>query len=146
MDNQVEIRIKGQESKIPFYATDEAAGADICAKLVESIFIHPGEFKIIPTALFLSIPRGYEVQIRPRSGLAAKNGITVLNSPGTIDSDYRGEVCVILINHGKEVFEVKDGMRIAQMVVAKVYQGNFKIAEELTATLRAENGFGHTGV
>ena len=145
MEKKVKIIIKG-EREIPFYATAGAAGADICAKLEESIFLKTGEIKIIPTGLFVSIPNGYEIQVRPRSGLAAKNGVSVLNSPGTIDSDYRGEISVILINHGKETFEVKDGMRIAQIVVAKVYQVDFERAELLTSTARGDGGFGHTGL
>jgi dUTP pyrophosphatase len=145
MEKKIKIFVKG-ERELPFYATDGAAGADICAKLEESVFLNPLEIKIIPTGLFVSIPNGYEIQVRPRSGLAAKNGVTVLNTPGTIDSDYRGEICVILINHGKETFEVKDGMRIAQIVVAKVTLADFERAEELTLTARADRGFGHTGV
>jgi dUTP pyrophosphatase len=140
----VKILVKG-ESDHPFYATSGAAGADVRAKLKESIFLHPSEVKIIPTGLFFEIPEGFEIQVRPRSGLAAKHGVTVLNSPGTIDSDYRGELCVILINHSAEVFEVTDGMRIAQIVVARALQAEFVTVEELSPSARGMGGFGHTG-
>ena len=140
----VKVITKGKN--IPFYATKGAAGADISASVEESVTIAPGEIKIIPTGLFFEIPAGYEMQVRPRSGLAAKHGITVLNAPGTIDCDYRGEVCVILINHSKAPFVVEDGMRVAQIVIAKVEQVEFTSGEELSATVRGSGGFGHTGV
>ncbi|MCI5051922.1 MAG: dUTP diphosphatase [Simkaniaceae bacterium] len=133
------------ESLLPTYGSEEAAGADVRANIEESIEIEPGEVKLIPTSVRMALPEGYEVQVRPRSGLALKHGITVLNTPGTIDSDYRGELCVILINHGDEPFEVTPKMRIAQIVVAPVLRARFEIHENLTATTRGENGFGHSG-
>jgi dUTP pyrophosphatase len=108
--------------------------------------IAPGEVTLIPTGIFIEVPEGYEAQIRPRSGLALKHGITLLNTPGTIDSDYRGEVKIIMINLGREPFTVEDGMRIAQMTFSRVYRGNFIKTESLTATGRSGGGFGHTGI
>ena len=144
-DNEI-IRVKGDEDKIPFYATAGAAGADIKAKLEENLVLAPGKRAIVPTGLYFEIPLGYEIQVRPRSGLAAKHGITVLNTPGTIDSDYRGELKVILINLSEEEFIIEDGMRIAQIVVAKAYQFEFLLQNELSSTARGSLGFGHTGV
>jgi dUTP pyrophosphatase len=118
---------------------------DIAASIKENIEINPGEKSIIPTGLILSIPKGFEVQIRPRSGLAAKKGISVLNTPGTIDADYRGEIKVILINLGKENFIVENGLRIAQMVVCPIVQANFEEVKDLDKTTRGEGGFGSTG-
>ncbi len=116
------------------------------AYLESAILIAPGTSALIPTGLKMAIPEGYEVQVRPRSGLALKNQITVLNTPGTIDCDYRGELCVILINHGKEAFSIEPGMRIAQIVLAPVVQAEFILQEDpLPQTLRGESGFGHTG-
>ncbi|PCI75262.1 dUTP diphosphatase [Candidatus Aerophobetes bacterium] len=129
----------------PVYASKGAAGADIRAFIREDITLMPGDIKIIPTGLKCEIPQGFEIQVRPRSGLAAKEGVTVLNSPGTIDSDYRGEIAVILINHGKAPFIVKNQMRIAQIVVAQVTSAIFEDANELSLTARGEGGFGHTG-
>ena len=145
-DKKVKVVVKSEGGKVPFYASDGAAGADVSAKLEGSVFLQPSEVKGISTGLFFDIPSGYEIQVRPRSGLALKYGITVLNSPGTIDCDYRGELCVILINHSKNIFEVKDGMRIAQIVVAQSHQVDFIEGKELSCTVRGENGFGHTGV
>lgn len=134
-------------AQAPVYSTKEAAGADIRAFLPDGpITLLPGEFHMIPTGIRLEIPVGYEVQVRPRSGLAAKHGITVLNSPGTIDSDYRGEVKVILINHGKEEFRINSGDRIAQLVAARVEQALFQLSDELNDSERGEGGFGSTGV
>ena len=130
---------------LPIYASALAAGADIKAYLKEPVFIEPGASALIPTGLRFAIPAGYEIQIRPRSGLALKNQVTVLNSPGTIDADYRGEVGVILINHGKETFIVTPGMRIAQIVLARVEGAIFSLEESLASTSRGEGGFGHTG-
>ena len=145
--NKVNIKFVAQEGAIiPEYKTSGAAGADVCAFLSEPVVIKSGEFAMIPTGLSFAIPEGYEIQVRPRSGLAAKNGVTVLNTPGTIDSDYRGEVKVILINHGKDAFTVNNGDRIAQLIVAPVTQGIFEKAEELDSTERGEGGFGSTGV
>jgi dUTP pyrophosphatase len=137
--------IATDEEFLPVYASEQAAGADVKACIDAPVILEPGCRALIPTGLRFAIPSGYEIQVRPRSGLALKHGIAVLNSPGTIDADYRGEVCVILINHGKEPFEIVRGMRIAQIVVASVVQGQFVIAESLMATSRGEGGFGHTG-
>lgn len=145
--NKVNIKFVAQEGAIiPEYKTSGAAGADVCAFLSEPVIIKSGEFAMIPTGLSFAIPEGYEIQVRPRSGLAAKNGVTVLNTPGTIDSDYRGEVKVILINHGKDAFTVNNGDRIAQLIVAPVTQGVFEKTDELDSTERGEGGFGSTGV
>ena len=132
-------------AKLPSYQTAGAAGADICAFLSEDEIIRKGERKIIPTGLSFAIPSGFEVQVRPRSGLAAKNGVTVLNAPGTIDSDYRGEIKVILINLGQEDFTVRNGDRIAQIVVSPVTTGTFSKVESLDQTERGSGGFGSTG-
>ena len=145
--NKVNIKFVAQEGAIiPEYKTSGAAGADVCAFLSEPVVIKSGEFAMIPTGLSFAIPEGYEIQVRPRSGLAAKNGVTVLNTPGTIDSDYRGEVKVILINHGKDAFTVNNGDRIAQLIVAPVTEGIFEKTDELDSTERGEGGFGSTGV
>lgn len=137
--------IADDESLLPAYASTQAAGADVKASLENDVIIPAGGSALIPTGLRVAIPEGYEIQIRPRSGLALKEQITVLNTPGTIDADYRGEIRVILINHGKKDFTVTPGMRIAQLVVAQVLQANFISANELSATERGEGGFGHTG-
>lgn len=134
------------EELIPLYGSEFAAGADLRSASREEIIILPHQTALIPTGIKMSIPDGYEVQIRPRSGLAFKNQITVLNSPGTIDADYRGEVKVLLINHGKESFSITYGMRIAQMVLSPVVQADFQLDHQiLTSTARGEGGFGHTG-
>ena len=134
------------DSLIPHYETELASGADVRAALSEPKILAPGEYARVPTGIKLEIPPGYEVQVRPRSGLAAKQGVTVLNTPGTIDADFRGEVQVILINLGKEPFTILPGMRIAQFVVAPVIQAHFFSQKEArTATARGEGGFGHTG-
>ena len=138
------VLIQITDSKMPEMATAGAAGYDLCAS--KSIIIKSGEFEKVPTGIKISMPTGLEAQIRPRSGLAAKHGITVLNAPGTIDSDYRGEICVLLINHGKKDFVIEPGMRIAQMVFAKVIKVNFEQVEQLDETNRGESGFGSTGV
>ena len=134
------------ESLVPFYASAQAAGADIKANIEQLLVILPGTSTLVPTGLFLDIPEGYEVQIRPRSGLALKNGITVLNSPGTIDADYKGQIGVILINHSTVPFVVEPKMRIAQMVLQKVEQASFVRVEELQTSLRGEAGFGSSGL
>ena len=118
---------------------------DVVASLEESISLEPGERALVPTGLALAIPVGYEVQVRPRSGLALKHGVTVLNSPGTIDSDYRGEVGIILVNHGSKAFEVRRGERVAQLIVSRVVQVELNLVEELSETQRGTGGFGHTG-
>ena len=145
--NTVNIKFVAKEGVlVPAYKTSGAAGADVCAYLDKPVTIKKGTRAMIPTGLFCAIPDGYEIQVRPRSGLAAKNGVIVLNTPGTIDSDYRGEICVILINLGDEDFTVQNGDRIAQLVVAPVTQGIFVRAEQLDETERGAGGFGSTGV
>jgi dUTP pyrophosphatase len=133
------------EEFLPAYMTKDAAGADIKAYVKETVIIPPHQSALIPTGIYVAIPEGFEIQIRPRSGLALKHQVTVLNTPATIDADYRGEIKVILINHGKEPFLVTNGMRIAQIVVAQVVRGNFMVGTELTSTERGVRGFGHTG-
>lgn len=146
-DRQVIVPVTSDEgTELPNYSSADASGADVRAFLKEEILIPSGESRLIPTGLRLAIPSGFEIQVRPRSGLALKNQITVLNTPGTIDADYRGEIGVILINHGKEDFIVQPGMRIAQFVLAPVFQASFILTEELAFTLRGEGGFGHTGI
>jgi len=146
LNQDVFVRLESKEIQLPFYATQGAAGADVQAYLPEKIEILPGEYKLIPTGLFFEIPEGHEMQVRPRSGLAFKNGVTVLNTPGTIDSDYRGELKVILINHSKKTFVVENGMRIAQVVITPYTRANFTVQEkEFSQTVRGEGGFGHTG-
>jgi len=133
------------ESCLPAYASEEAAGADARANIREDIVLPSGESVLIPTGIKAAIPPGYEIQVRPRSGLALKEQITVLNTPGTIDADYRGEIAIILINHGKKPFIIKPGMRIAQLVLAQALQARFLPVEELAETKRGAGGFGHTG-
>lgn len=130
---------------LPAYGTDHSAGMDLRANLNEEVILRPFERKLIPTGLFIELPQGYEAQVRPRSGLAIKKGITVLNSPGTIDADYRGEIMVILINLSQEDFVIQHGERIAQMVVASHEKVEWKAVEELEETERGDGGFGHTG-
>lgn len=145
--NEVDIKlIANKGAVVPCYKTAGAAGADVCALLDDKVVLKPGERTILPTGLFFEIPQGYEIQVRPRSGLAAKNGVTVLNTPGTIDSDYRGELKVILINLGDSDFEISSGDRIAQIVVAPVTLGNFIQVESISETERGTGGFGSTGV
>ncbi|MCI7578035.1 MAG: dUTP diphosphatase [Spirochaetia bacterium] len=145
--NEVDIKIIANKGAVvPCYKTAGAAGADVCALLDDKVVLKPGERTILPTGLFFEIPQGYEIQVRPRSGLAAKNGVTVLNTPGTIDSDYRGELKVILINLGDSDFEISSGDRIAQIVVAPVTLGNFIQVESISETERGTGGFGSTGV
>jgi len=143
---QVLVKLVRQGAKLPAYATEGSAGCDLCASLDTMVVLEPGATALIPTGLALSIPQGYEAQVRPRSGLAAKCSVTVLNTPGTIDSDYRGEVKVILINLGKNPFTIHDGDRIAQMVFSRYEQGDFQIREDLAETARGSGGFGSTGV
>ncbi len=130
---------------LPAYATEGSAGMDLCAHIHESVVLEPLERKLISTGLFIELPTGYEAQIRPRSGLALKHGITCLNSPGTIDADYRGEIGVILINLSNEMQVIKTGDRIAQMVIAPVTQISWELATALTPTNRGAGGFGSTG-
>lgn len=131
---------------LPSYSTLLSAGMDIRANLDEAITLQPGERRLIPTGLFIALPEGYEAQIRPRSGLAIKHGITVLNSPGTIDADYRGEVGIILINHSDKAFVIEDGERVGQMVVARYSRVEWQETDSLDETERGAGGFGHTGV
>ena len=130
---------------LPEYATSQSAGLDLRAHLAEPLLLLPGERALIPTGLRMALPPGWEAQVRPRSGLALKQGITVLNSPGTIDADYRGPVGVILINHGADSFSVQPGERIAQLVFARFEQAVWQPVKELDQTERAEGGFGHSG-
>ncbi len=131
---------------LPAYATEQSAGMDLRANIDGPIVLHPLERRLIPTGLHIALPEGYEAQVRPRSGLALKHGITVLNAPGTIDADYRGEVGVVLINLSGEDFVVADGERIAQLVVARYEQACLEEVEQLDETVRGEGGYGHTGV
>lgn len=143
---QMQIKIINKSKhELPSYATIAAAGMDLRANLDEPIVLKSLERALVPTGLFLEIPIGYEAQIRPRSGLAFKNGLTVLNSPGTIDADYRGEIKVILVNLSKEDFTINDSERIAQMIIAKHEQAEWVVAEELAETNRGQGGFGSTG-
>lgn len=142
---KVEV-INAGSQPLPTYATEQSAGMDLRANLKEPVVLKPMERKLIPTGLYIALPEGYEAQIRPRSGLALKKGITVLNSPGTVDADYRGEVGVLLINLSQEDFIVENGERIAQMVVARHEKVEFEIVEILSETARGAGGYGHTGV
>ena len=131
---------------LPGYATPLSAGMDIRANLAEPVVLKPLERKLIPTGLYIALPEGYEAQMRPRSGLALKHGITLLNTPGTIDADYRGEICIILVNLSSETFMIEDGERIAQMVIARHEQAVWQEVDVLDETERGAGGFGHTGV
>ena len=146
----IQIKIQHIENKysdipLPEYATEGSSGLDLRASVDSEMKIEKGKVGLVPTNLRVEIPVGYEIQVRPRSGLAAKNGIGILNSPGTIDSDYRGEIKVILFNFGEEDFVIKRGDRIAQMVLSKVYRANLVVADDLNDSKRGEGGFGHTG-
>ena len=149
MTSPVEILIKqlphSEGLPLPASMTSGSAGCDLTAAVTDDVVLKPGERALIPTGLILDIPEGFEGQIRPRSGLAINHGITLPNSPGTIDSDYRGEVKVILMNLGQDDFVVRRGERIAQMIISSVEKVRFVLREELTATARSEGGFGHTG-
>ena len=140
----VKVINKGSQP-LPQYATPQSAGMDLRANNEEPITLRPLERKLIPTGLYIALPAGYEAQVRPRSGLALKHGITVLNSPGTIDADYRGEIGVLLINLSNEDFVINNGERIAQMVIARHEQAEFQLVEELDETERGTGGYGHTG-
>ncbi|MGP1438178.1 MAG: dUTP diphosphatase [Treponema sp.] len=131
---------------MPEYKTDGAAGADLCAYITESLKLKPMERRLIPTGVFVELPNGYELQVRPRSGLALKYGVTVLNTPGTVDSDYRGELQVLLINFGNEDFVINPGDRIAQAIITNVSRADFTIAFSLSSTARGDSGYGSTGV
>ena len=149
-EDDIEVALKPLDHavglKLPTYATTQSAGMDLTAALEEALELDAGERALIPTGLSIALPQGFEAQIRPRSGLAINHGVTVLNSPGTIDADYRGEIKVILINHGKEPFTVQRGMRIAQMVVERYTHVNWKVVGDLPENEeRGEGGFGSTG-
>lgn len=131
---------------MPAYQTAQSAGMDLHAWLKEPVTIAPGERRMIGTGLHIALPAGYEAQVRPRSGLAFKNGITVVNSPGTIDADYRGEIGIVLINHGNDAFTINSGDRIAQMVIAQYSQAVWEPVKELDSTARGEGGYGHSGM
>lgn len=137
--------INKSKHPLPQYATEQSAGMDLRANLSEPIVLKPLQRCLVPTGLFIALPKGFEAQVRPRSGLALKKGIGVLNAPGTIDADYRGEVCVILVNLSSEDFIVEDGERIAQMVVARHEKAEWRMVETLDETERGAGGFGHTG-
>ena len=148
--NELNIKVKRLSDEfadipLPVYATHGSAGLDIAAAVKEEVIIPKGKIRLVPTDFSVEIPEGYEIQVRPRSGLALKHGITVLNSPGTIDSDYRGEVKIILINLGEEDYKISRGERVAQLVVSKVYQAKFSEADNLNDSHRGEGGFGHSG-
>ena len=135
-----------KELPLPAYMSDHAAGMDLYAAVDEEVTIASGAWRLVPTGLQIAIPEGFEAQVRPRSGLALKQGVSVLNTPGTVDADYRGEVGVILMNHGKENLVIKRGDRIAQMIINKIERIRFEEVSELPSTVRGEGGFGHTGV
>jgi dUTP pyrophosphatase len=149
MTDTTTVRVRrlphGADLDLPAYATAQSAGMDLLAAIDADITLAPGERRIVPSGLAIALAAGYEAQVRPRSGLAAKNGVTVLNSPGTIDADYRGEVGVILINHGPDAFTISRGMRIAQMVIAPVTQAVWDEVADLDETARGAGGFGSTG-
>ncbi len=142
---KIQVVNRGHQ-QLPAYATAQSAGMDLRANLAEPIVLHPLERRLIPTGLHIALPEGYEAQVRPRSGLALKHGLTVLNSPGTIDADYRGEIGVVLVNLSQDDFVVNDGERIAQLVIARYEQATLVTVETLDETERGEGGYGHTGV
>jgi len=141
---KIKVHYSGKHA-LPQFETTQSAGMDLRANIDAPVVLQPGDRALIPTGIKMALPDGYEAQIRPRSGLAYKHGITVLNSPGTIDADYRGDVGVLLINHGRESFTVEDGMRVAQMVVAQYSQFEWDSVEDLDKTARGAGGFGSTG-
>lgn len=142
---QIKVINKGNQP-LPTYATAQSAGMDLRANIDSPITLKPMERRLVPTGLYIALPEGYEAQVRPRSGLALKHGITVLNTPGTVDADYRGEIMVLLINFSTEAFVINAGERIAQMVIARHEQANFEEVEVLDETERGAGGYGHTGV
>lgn len=145
----VNIKVKKkpgfEDLQLPRYMSSGAAGMDILAAIDEEVLLQPGEIRLIPSGIYIALPHGYEAQLRPRSGLALRKGLSIVNSPGTVDSDYRGEIGVILINLGKAPVEISRGMRIAQMVIQEVVIGEWETVEELEQTSRDSGGFGHTG-
>ncbi len=150
MESPITLQIRRKagcdDVPLPQYMSEHAAGMDVCAACEADVTIAPGEIRLIPCGFYMAVPIGFEAQVRPRSGLALKHGIFLPNSPGTIDADYRGEVCVIMGNAGKEAFVVQRSMRIAQMVIASVTRAAVEMVEQLDDTQRGEGGFGHTGV
>jgi len=136
----------GKDLPLPEYATQQSAGLDLLAAISETITLKSGERKLIPTGIAIALPEGFEAQVRPRSGLALKHGVTLLNAPGTIDADYRGEIGVILMNHGQEDFIITRGMRIAQMIIASYTKANWQMVEDLEVSDRGTGGFGSTGI
>lgn len=147
MQNPISVPVLLEDNaSVPSYSSLKAAGADVKAHIPAPVMINPHERVLIPTGIRVEIPNGFEIQVRPRSGLALKHGITVLNTPGTIDADYRGEICILLINHSSTPFMIEPGMRIAQLVLAPVFQAEFMTVDTLTATARGQGGFGHTGI
>ena len=149
MSGSIKVRMRRKagclDVPLPRYMSPQAAGMDVCAACDADVIVAPGDVKLVPCGFYMALPAGYEAQMRPRSGLAVKHGIMLPNAPGTIDADYRGEVCVILGNVGREPFTVKRGMRIAQMVIAPVTAAEVVEADELDSTDRDDGGFGHTG-
>jgi dUTP pyrophosphatase len=147
---KIKVKIKkssgNEDIPLPDYMSPNASGMDLHAAVKEETVLNPGEIKLISAGFSVALPPGFEAQVRPRSGLALKHGVSLLNAPGTIDADYRGEVGIILINLGKSPFVVKRGDRIAQMIINKVYQANLELTSELSPTERNEGGFGHTGI
>ncbi len=143
---QIEIKPLNERARIPRRMTTHAAGYDLYTSIEEDIVLEPGEVKLIPTGISIGIPEGYEAQIRPRSGLALKHSVGILNAPGTIDSDYRGEVGIIMFNFGKQPFTIQPDTRVAQMIVAKCETIDFLIVDELSDTERGAGGFGHTNI
>jgi dUTP pyrophosphatase len=141
----LQVLSEGEGLPLPTYMTEGSAGCDLYAALRDEVEIQPGARALIPAGFCMSLPRGFEAQIRPRSGLAVKHGITCLNTPGTIDADYRGPVCVLLVNLGQEPFTIRRGDRIAQMIIASIERAEFRATESLDVTLRASGGFGSTG-
>ena len=142
----VQIRRLRDDAVVPRYMTDHAAGLDLCAALDEAVTLLPGGRILVPTGLAMAIPVGFEGQVRPRSGLALNKGVTLVNSPGTIDADYRGEIGVVMINHGESPFLINHGDRIAQLLIAPVTHATLQLVDSLNLTERGEGGFGHTGV
>jgi len=150
MSDQILIKVKRlsnefSDIELPAYATEGSAGMDIRAAVTDEMILEPAKVTLVPTNISVEIPKGYEIQVRPRSGLAANHSIGILNSPGTIDSDYRGEIKIIMMNFGSEPFVIHRGDRIAQLIVSKVYQAKIIESDNLNSSLRGEGGFGHTG-
>ena len=143
---QVKVKKLHPDAIVPAYMTEHAAGMDLCTVIEEPLVLAPGERTLLPTGLAMEIPPGYEGQVRPRSGLALKKGLALVNSPGTIDADYRGEIGVIIINHGNQPVEIMPGDRVAQLIIAPVTRAALVEVEDLNATARSAGGFGHTGV